>query len=347
MFEEFGIKMVGEGFWRWLNAIRMYQYEAFLDLILEDVADLLNANRISLLRYDELKKQWILVASTGVLKMTGVYELNDIPDSEPVDGYIEINAREGVGNDVTFTFSVPYGKEPCYYLLGIDDTESARNYAYRKDELDKVCALLHETILLKLMILHSKPQPLDERVYIDDLTQLPNRRAWEKRMKELGGDLEGYVFAMLDIDYFKKINDEYGHAVGDDVLVFLAQNLRSVQEKHPEAFFARTGGEEFAFCMPAQKEEIEEIFSQLRLNFSHFDAIERKVTFSAGLCPFVKELYSEEGNVKNIINAADIALYAAKSSGRNRNAWVKNPVAFIGLKIGENVLDCARRIGAF
>ncbi len=345
--EQFGIRIVGEEFWRWLNAIHTYQFEAFLDMILEDVADLLNANRISLLRYNESQKQWISIASTGVFKMTGVYELDDIPNGDPVDGFLEMVARDGVGNDVTFTFLVPYGKSPCHYLIGIDDTESARNYLFREDELKMICSLLRETILLKMMILHSKPEPLDERAYIDDLTQLPNRRAWEEKTRKLPEPLEDYFFAMIDIDYFKKINDEYGHAAGDAVLVFFAQNLRKMQEIYPGSFFARMGGEEFALCMPGSKESLEKLIGQLRLNVVQIDNIERKLTFSAGICPFEKELYSAEGGVKNMIDAADVALYAAKNSGRNRHAWVNNPKAFMGLKVGENVLDCARKIGAF
>ncbi len=343
-FEQFGIKIIGEEFWRWLNAIRTYQFEAFLDVILDDLADLTDANRISLLKYDSLQKRWILIASTGIFKMTGLYELEDIPEGEPVDGFLEVSAREGIGNDVTFTFLVTYGESPAYFLVGIDDTENARNYAYRENELKMICGLLRETMLLKMMIMHSKPDFPDTRIYIDDLTQLPNRRFWEKKTREEGIFWEGYVFGMIDIDYFKKINDEYGHSVGDNVLVFFAQSIRKIQEKYPKAFFARIGGEEFAFYMPS--DSAEKMLKQLRCDILQMEIIDRRLTFSAGICPFSKEIYSLEEGIKNLMNAANVALYAAKSSGRNRNAWVRNPKAFTGLKMGTNILDCARKIGA-
>jgi diguanylate cyclase (GGDEF)-like protein len=121
-------------------------------------------------------------------------------------------------------------------------------------------------------------------------------------------------FAMVDIDFFKKINDNYGHPVGDKVIsalsLFLKQRLRKSDS------IGRYGGEEFAIIMPATRgkdalhflNDIREVFSQLEHTSGD---TEFKVSFSCGICEFTGE------NAEHIIEQADEALYAAKKQGRN------------------------------
>ena len=121
-------------------------------------------------------------------------------------------------------------------------------------------------------------------------------------------------FAMVDIDFFKKVNDNYGHPVGDKVIsalsLFLKQRLRKTDS------IGRYGGEEFAVILPDTKGEdalhvmndIREVFSQLE--HSAGDS-EFKVSFSCGVCSFTGD------NSDSIIEQADEALYEAKRQGRN------------------------------
>ncbi|MGR6873584.1 GGDEF domain-containing response regulator [Pseudomonas sp. HK3] len=121
-------------------------------------------------------------------------------------------------------------------------------------------------------------------------------------------------FAMVDIDFFKKINDNYGHPVGDKVILalslFLKQRLRSSDS------IGRYGGEEFAVILPDTNEEqamavmndIRQVFSQLDHNA---DDQEFQVSFSCGICSF------NGHNADAIIEHADQALYEAKKQGRN------------------------------
>jgi len=121
-------------------------------------------------------------------------------------------------------------------------------------------------------------------------------------------------FAMVDIDFFKKINDNYGHPVGDKVIsalsLFLKQRLRKSDS------IGRYGGEEFAVILPATRgkdalhflNDIREVFSQLE--HSAGDS-EFKVSFSCGVSEFTGD------NAEHIIEQADEALYAAKKQGRN------------------------------
>ncbi len=121
-------------------------------------------------------------------------------------------------------------------------------------------------------------------------------------------------FAMVDIDFFKKVNDNYGHPVGDKVIsalsLFLKQRLRKTDS------IGRYGGEEFAVILADTKGEdalhvmndIREVFSQLE--HSAGDS-EFKVSFSCGVCSFTGD------NADSIIEQADEALYEAKRQGRN------------------------------
>ena len=82
--------------------------------------------------------------------------------------------------------------------------------------------------------------------YLDELTGVPSRRALREDLMKLGNK---YVIAMIDIDFFKKFNDKYGHDVGDDVLKLVASNLVKVTGGG-KAF--RYGGEEFTILFPSK-----------------------------------------------------------------------------------------------
>ncbi|HNP26727.1 MAG TPA: GGDEF domain-containing protein, partial [Nitrosomonas sp.] len=123
-------------------------------------------------------------------------------------------------------------------------------------------------------------------------------------------------FAMIDVDFFKKVNDTYGHAAGDRVLKSLARLLK--QRLRGTDIVGRYGGEEFAVIMTdtnapeAAKviEEIRKVFSRL-LHMN--DNREFKVTFSCGIAD-IKHF----PDVKSVSEAADKALYDAKRKGRNQ-----------------------------
>ena len=160
---------------------------------------------------------------------------------------------------------------------------------------------------------------LEADVRRDPLTGLGNRRELERRWPQMLAQAADngtpLAVAMLDLDGFKQVNDACGHAVGDRVLVALAGLLRT----HTRAadLVARMGGEEFLVALPdASPERALEVVERLREHVAAHDwqalAPGLRVTISAGLA------CSPPGECDTLIEAADAALYRAKSAGRNR-----------------------------
>jgi len=122
--------------------------------------------------------------------------------------------------------------------------------------------------------------------------------------------------AMIDVDHFKSVNDLYGHATGDRVILYLSQSLKKIQTENIHAF--RVGGDEFSVLFEGcNTEETYRICEALRTQMEScpFRAMDKKrVTLSCG----VVCINPKNADLEMFINAADSALYAAKNSGRNK-----------------------------
>ncbi len=122
--------------------------------------------------------------------------------------------------------------------------------------------------------------------------------------------------AAIDIDHFKSVNDTYGHAVGDQVIKSLSRLLR--QRLRSNDVIGRMGGEEFAAVLAGTPiEKAEEIFNGIRLAFSEIDHPSRDKKFSVTISCGISQ-YPVFETPAGLLEAADKALYDAKSSGRNR-----------------------------
>tara|TARA_R110001592_G_scaffold6774_3_gene36680 strand:- start:7842 stop:8717 length:876 start_codon:yes stop_codon:yes gene_type:complete len=140
------------------------------------------------------------------------------------------------------------------------------------------------------------------------LTELCEQQALVQRGKQL------CVIAMVDLDHFKRINDEYGHAAGDIVLVSTVKQLKSHLRPYDRIY--RYGGEEFIICMPSTSvEQSREVIERMRVAIAaqHFDFGKAHVTASFGV-----SVLRASRTVEESIHCADKAMYRAKAAGRNR-----------------------------
>jgi diguanylate cyclase (GGDEF)-like protein len=162
----------------------------------------------------------------------------------------------------------------------------------------------------------------------DPLTGLLNRHGLDDRLRQhfRSRQAQPLVLMQIDIDHFKRINDEHGHAVGDAVLRGVAQHL--AHAVRAADFVARMGGEEFlVVCIGAAIAQAQELAERLRLGVAAYatPAAQGSVvccTVSVGISPMVAGFEQWEAALRE----ADRALYIAKESGRNRVARVVETV---------------------
>jgi diguanylate cyclase (GGDEF)-like protein len=155
----------------------------------------------------------------------------------------------------------------------------------------------------------------------DAMTALLNRRAFMEacrreleRVKRSGDPLSCMI---LDIDYFKRINDNYGHHIGDLVIKSVAENMR--QHTRSIDHIGRIGGEEFAVLMPDTiLEDAYQIADRLRDFVSKFEMTFDQLTIGITVSIGITDLRAENEDIQSVMQRADAALYNAKREGRNR-----------------------------
>ena len=149
----------------------------------------------------------------------------------------------------------------------------------------------------------------------DDLTGLANYRALEGELRKLWDDGKNFVLSIMDIDHFKKVNDTYGHAIGNEVLSSIGKILRDFA-KDFNFFAARFGGEEF-IVISEKKENFFEIVDNIRTKIEKArlskSVPELIVTISAGIAE-----RNGFNSFTEVVEMADQALYKAKERGRNK-----------------------------
>ena len=211
--------------------------------------------------------------------------------------------------------------------------------ATTRDEVGKVVAeLLDETVRIQAAthVLSQRLEASAEQVnsltdkleraqteaLLDPLTGLKNRRGLERAVEETlaqGAGLTGTALLVADIDHFKRINDTYGHLLGDKVIRAVAQVLHSNIKGRDTS--ARIGGEEFAALLPgttldgakALAEQIRAGVARGRIHRGERDENIGGVTLSIGLA-----VADSSETLEQLFARADAALYEAKNSGRNR-----------------------------
>lgn len=202
-------------------------------------------------------------------------------------------------------------------LLLAEETQSTRG---RSREVEHS---LH-TMSTELENLRAQVNALSADSLTDPLTQTPNRRAFDETMRTLTAEANAarepihLCLVMIDIDNFKRFNDTYGHLVGDDVLRYVAMELRACVKGRDT--LARYGGEEFALLLPATPYAGGfHLAEQIRAMIEAQPVLDQrgggpyKISISLGVAE-----YRVGESVPEFIDRADKALYRAKDAGRNR-----------------------------
>ncbi len=253
----------------------------------------------------------ILYSSSGVVAPH--YESNNILPlvSGPSSKYYEkvlfndewIIQSDAIVDDKYFViYRVP---RPTYLIMVLKNV-------YLEMIVATFCLLLLYSLLFMSNSL-SKARYLSRR---DSLTKLYNRRTFEALSLTAYSQSQHFSVLMLDIDFFKKINDNYGHATGDLVIKNVARIIRDNVRSND--IYGRYGGEEFIISMPGTKAKdalriAERIRQAIEGNYILDDKL--KVTVSCGVA---EKSISFEHKLETLFSYADDALYKAKANGRNQ-----------------------------
>ncbi|MDR6599774.1 diguanylate cyclase (GGDEF)-like protein [Achromobacter deleyi] len=173
---------------------------------------------------------------------------------------------------------------------------------------------LKRAVIWSFTALQEKIGKLNLASITDPLTGLRNRRGTQDAVQDLQASGTPFTVVALDIDHFKRVNDTYGHATGDEVIRGMAQLMRDCSR--PSDILCRNGGEEFLILLPnVGVKEASQIAERLRARLADRPVHGVSgITVSAG----VAQWPSCGPDIGQVFEAADEALYAAKQQGRNR-----------------------------
>lgn len=168
--------------------------------------------------------------------------------------------------------------------------------------------------------IHESEAVLDELAHKDSLTGLSNRRAFDEAFVEVHARVQRHgetaTLLALDIDHFKRINDAFGHAAGDEVLRAIAKMMARNVRPFDKVF--RVGGEEFFVLLPrADAAKGQEIAERLRVTIASTPIKFNDETIDASVSIGIAEI-SDSSEQSVLMEEADEALYRAKEGGRNR-----------------------------
>ncbi len=229
-------------------------------------------------------------------------------------------------------FTAQEGIEPLVEAFdrGVDDYISKppnpRELAARVNAAARIAALQND-LLETSQQLEDTVKHLEEMALTDPLTGVGNRRLLSRQLEyhllDASARKGGVCFVMLDIDHFKKVNDTYGHDVGDEILVGFTRRIR--RTVRPTDLVARMGGEEFGVIMHYTRADnfrhstLERLLASINQRPFKTSVGDLNITASIGVCFYKGE--GEQPSVQNLIKCADEKLYEAKSNGRNQIAF--------------------------
>lgn len=210
------------------------------------------------------------------------------------------------------------------FTVEINNPEAIFQYQNPSDRFaDLIVAYVMSSVSLGILVMgHARrftqeltradelAQQLQELARQDSLTKLLNHHSILGTAQQHIDNAQALTLYMIDIDYFKRINDQYGHQTGDEVLKALSQ-LMVAESKAFSAQVGRLGGEEFLIVLPAAQDTAEQLDVRLRATLRE-TRLPCAVTFSSGIAQWHGE------SLDQLISRVDGALYKAKAAGRNQ-----------------------------
>lgn len=195
-------------------------------------------------------------------------------------------------------------------------------------QVGKICMIVYDVTdtALHEQAIQEANKNLKELSQIDGLTQLMNRRTWEELLsmeyKRLHRNQGVSSLVMFDIDHFKRVNDNYGHQAGDDVIKMVSRVLR--EQKRETDIAGRYGGEEFGVVLPDTDADGAMVFCErlrkaIEAEVVVFEGQPIPVTVSLGIAPYI----TSENEHERWLQCSDEALYQSKEGGRNMTTVFK------------------------
>ena len=218
---------------------------------------------------------------------------------------------QGEDNWVDKILSIP-PKERIVSMLGADYNIYA--FAVGINEFDENTFIISFSDISENVIEQIK---LEEQTIRDRLTNAYNREYFEKNYKkfinEFNSENSSLAIAFLDIDYFKKVNDTYGHDVGDTILIEFVKIIQKYSRR--DDILIRWGGEEFILILKiSSKHDLKKVLDNLRIRISE----NKFSTVKHMTCSIGSSLYINDENIDETIKRADVCLYEAKADGRDK-----------------------------
>ncbi|GHE89267.1 sensor domain-containing diguanylate cyclase [Thalassotalea profundi] len=263
----------------------------------------------------------ILIAEQGIDKLEQLSNHPELKALIPDIINTETQLFEYTEEGESYLLTKKYVEELDLYLVveaKVDNfTQSVKEAFYFNIVVSLLVTILVSiVVILYVRKIHTK---LNELASNDTLTGLPNRRTFQGQLEHFmslkARHQQALSLVFFDVDDFKRINDEQGHDVGDEVLVNIAKTLKSTI-RHTD-YVARWGGEEFIILLiDSQLEDATLIAEQLRKNIENntqiFEHVKRKVTVSVGVTQV-----KENDDADSLFKRVDTALFQAKRVGKN------------------------------